>query len=67
MEDKTETNPGVLTSYGYPLYYPTGGASIWTVKFAKGQYISLLFSNISLNRYQVMEEMYLSLVFETQV
>ena len=56
-EDKTEFNPGVLTSYGYPLYYPSGSASIWTIKVAETQFLHLLFSNISLTKYQVKKQL----------
>ena len=52
-EDKTEFNPGVLTSYGYPLYYPGGAATTWTITVAETQFLHLLFSNISLTKYQV--------------
>ena len=52
-ENKTKSNPGVLTSYGYPLYYSTGAASIWTIKVAKRQSIHLLFTRTSLTKYQV--------------
>ena len=57
-EDKTEFNPGVLTSYGYPLYYPSGAASIWTIKVAETQFLHLLFSNISLTKYQVKNKQF---------
>ena len=52
-ENKTKLNPGVLTSYGYPLYYSTGAASIWTIKVAERQSIHLFFSRNSLTKYQV--------------
>ena len=56
-EDKTEFNPGVLTSYGYPLYYPGGAATTWTITVAETQFLHLLFSNISLTKYQVKKNL----------
>ena len=51
--DKTKRNPGVLVSSGYPVYYSTGAHYAWIITFAVGHYVNMMFSNISLNQYQV--------------
>ena len=53
-EDKQQNNPGILqSSYSHPFYYETGTAHTWTISFTKGQFISLLVSDFSLNIYKV--------------
>ena len=52
-EEKTSINPAIIASAGYPMFYPSEAASIWTIFFGEENYVNLLFSDISLNLYTV--------------
>ena len=46
--------PGVITNVGYPFQYMLEQAHVWHIKFQKGEFIRLMFSNISLLATEVL-------------
>ena len=54
-DDRTITNPGILVSDGYPVYYPTAAVSIWKYSAPEGQYVNLLLQSFSLNKYKLLQ------------
>ena len=53
LDNSTASSTKIVVSSGYPLYYPIGAVSLWKITSPPGTYVTLLFSNISLNTYKV--------------
>lgn len=47
------TGEDVITSMGYPFFYPSGQIYKWIVQFESSNYVKIIFTNISLNTYEV--------------
>ena len=45
------SEPGVITSFGYPISYETGIKLEWVIKLEGGS--EVVFTNISLNEYEI--------------